>query len=243
MLYYAIGDIHGCAKSLKALVKKIKAHAKKKHPGRDYKIVCLGDYVDRGPESAKVLDRVIKLEKAGHIILPGNHDWLMHRALKTRFSDTGTVERWRARGGDIALASYGLSASEAWTYKKARRAIPGRHRRFLKRLFDGRPVYHVDRDDGLFFVHGGVQTDLALKKQDPTVMLWTRPSDRTSADDPHWVEGLKVIHGHSPTRKPVIGPTRVGLDTAAAYGGTLSAGVFVDGDLTKVLSVRGWRGT
>jgi hypothetical protein len=56
------------------------------------------------------------------------------------------------------------------------------------------------------------------------------------------VEGLRVIHGHSPTSKPVIGKTRVGLDTAAAYGGKLSAGVFVDGTLTKVLSVRGWSG-
>ncbi len=241
MLYYAIGDIHGCAKSLKALVKKIKAHAKKKHADRDYKIVCLGDYIDRGPDSAKVLDRIIKLHKAGHIILPGNHDWLMHEALRKRFSDKATLEKWRARGGDIALKSYGLSGDAAWTYKAARKAIPGRHRRFLKQLFDGRPVYHLDREDGLFFVHGGVQAQMRLVEQSVETMLWTRPSDKTSADDPQWVEGLRVVHGHSPTHKPVVGPTRVGLDTAAAYGGRLSAGVFVDGALTKVLSVSGWR--
>ncbi len=242
MLYYAIGDIHGCAKSLKALVKKIKAHARKKHPERDYKIVCLGDYVDRGPDSAKVLDRVIKLEEQGHIILPGNHDWLMYAALKKRFADKRLIKRWVARGASSALESYGLSLEESWTYKKIRKAIPGRHRRFLKRLFDGRPIYHVDRDDGLFFVHGGVRPGLPLEKQSNNVMLWTRPSDRTAADDPEWVEGLRVVHGHSPTSRPVVGPTRVGLDTAAAYGGKLSAGVFVDGELKKVLSVPGWRG-
>jgi serine/threonine protein phosphatase 1 len=242
MLYYAIGDIHGCAKSLKALVKKIKAHARKKHPGRVYKIICLGDYVDRGPDSAKVLDRVIKLQKAGHIILPGNHDWMMYFALKKRFCDHRLVQRWQARGGDAALESYGLTVEQAWSFKTARKAIPGRHRRFLKLLFDGRPIYHIDREDGLFFVHGGVQPELPLIKQSNNVMLWTRPTDRTSDLDPEWVEGLRVIHGHSPTSKPVIGKTRVGLDTAAAYGGKLSAGVFVDGTLTKVLSVRGWSG-
>lgn len=241
MLYYAIGDIHGCATSLKALLKKIKAHARKKHPNRDYKIVCLGDYIDRGPDSAKVLDRVIKLEKAGHIVLPGNHDWLMYAALKKRFNDPKILERWRARGGDSALASYGLSEKDAWSFKKARKAIPGRHRRFLKRLFDGRPVYHLDREDGLFFVHGGVQPELALSQQSDQAMLWARPSDRTSDSDPAWVEDLRVIHGHSPTSRAVIGKMRVGLDTAAAYGGKLSAGVFVDGELTKVLSVKGWR--
>lgn len=240
MLYYAIGDIHGCSAQLDALLDKIQAHAAAHHPNREYRLVLLGDYVDRGPDSAGVLDRVIALADAGHIVLPGNHEAMFQEMLVHPHYDASKAWLWLRTGGAETLQSYGAAYDGRGPIGEACRAVPAAHRAFLHRLFDGRPIFHIDREDGLFFVHAGVRPSEPLAAHDEKVFLWTRPLAPDSHDDPLWIEGLRVVHGHTPVQAPVIAPARIGLDTGAVMGGALSAGVCVDGTLTDVLAVPGW---
>jgi serine/threonine protein phosphatase 1 len=218
----------------------IKTHAAAHHTGRDYRLVLLGDYVDRGPNSAGVLDRVIALANAGHIVLPGNHEAMFQDVLVHPHYGASQAGLWLRNGGAQTLRSYGADFERTGPIGEACRAVPEAHRAFLHRLFDGRPVFHIDREDGLFFVHAGVRPSEPLAVRDDKVFLWTRPLAPDSQDDPLWIEGLRVVHGHTPVKAPVIAPARVGLDTGAVMGGALSAGVFVDGTLTDVLAVPGW---
>jgi serine/threonine protein phosphatase 1 len=240
MLYYAIGDIHGCSAQLDRLLETIEAHAAAHYPERAYRLVLLGDYVDRGPDSAGVLDRAITLADQGHIVLPGNHEAMFQDMLAHPHYGASQAWLWLRTGGAETLQSYGGVYDGAGPIGQACRAVPEAHRAFLHRLFDGRPLYHIDREDGLFFVHAGVHPFEPLAAQDEEVFLWTRPLAPDSHDDPRWIEGLRVVHGHTPVKAPVIAQARIGLDTGAVLGGALSAGVFVDGMLTEVLSVPGW---
>lgn len=215
MLYYAIGDIHGCSAALDNLLGQIATHAEAAHAGRAYQIVLLGDYVDRGPDSAGVLDRAIALEAQGHIALPGNHERLMWDALSAKGAASDALALWRRNGGDAALASYAIADFEQ---PDLSRVLP-LHAAFLKRLFDGRPIYHLNRDDGLFFVHAGVMADRRLEDQREDVLLWARPPRAGDGPEASWVEGLHVVHGHTPRPEPDLGASRTGLDTGAVYGG------------------------
>lgn len=237
MLYYAIGDVHGCAAQLDKLLKKIDADADARAAGRDWRIVMLGDYVDRGPDSAGVLDRVMALDAAGHVVLPGNHEQLMHDALTARARDAeAAADGWWRNGGKKTLESYGAKRLSRRRARQAFDLIPARHKSFLKAMLEDRPVYHRDKSDGLFFVHAGVKPDRRLKKTRPEILLWSRAPEFMADDGAVWVEGLRVIHGHTPADAPVVLDHRVGLDTGAVYGGMLSCGVFDGGTLVKVLS-------
>ncbi|MCR9129109.1 MAG: metallophosphoesterase [Alphaproteobacteria bacterium] len=242
MLYYAIGDVHGCAAQLDKLLKKVNADAATRADGRDWRIVMLGDYVDRGPDSAGVLDRVMALDAAGHVVLPGNHEQLMHDALNARPAVLETAaDGWWRNGGKQTLMSYGakrLSRRRAW---RSFECVPDRHRAFLKTLLEERPVHFRDDEDGLFFVHAGVRPDTPLSDTRPEVLLWSRARDFMSRKGKSWVEGLRVVHGHTPADAPDVCKHRVGLDTGAVYGGMLTCGVFDGGGLVKVLSVAGLR--
>jgi serine/threonine protein phosphatase 1 len=240
MLYYAIGDVHGCAAELDQLLARIETDAATRADGRRWRIVMLGDYVDRGPDSSGVLDRVMALDAAGHVVLPGNHEQLMHEALSACASQLeSAAEGWWRNGGKQTLKSYGakrLSRRRAW---RSFEVVPDRHRAFLKALLEDRPLFHRDAADGLFFVHAGVKPQLTLAETRPEVLLWSRSRDFMAEDGLAWVEGLRVVHGHTPVDAPDVLPHRVGLDTGAVYGGALSCGVFDDGALVRILGVAG----
>jgi len=242
MLYYAIGDVHGCAAQLDKLLKKVDADAGARADGRDWRIVMLGDYVDRGPDSAGVMERVMALDAAGHVVLPGNHEQLMHDALTARPGDVEVAaDGWWRNGGKQTLKSYGakrLSRSRVW---RSFESVPDHHRAFLKTLLEERPVHYRDDEDGLFFVHAGVKPDTPLAETRPEVLLWSRARAFMSRKGRGWVEGLRVVHGHTPVDAPDVCKHRVGLDTGAVYGGMLTCGVFDGGALVKVLSVAGLR--
>ena len=238
MLYYAVGDVHGCAAELDKMLKKIRKDARSRADGRAWRIVMLGDYVDRGPDSAGVLDRVMALEADGHVVLPGNHEQLMHDALSADPDGAGSAAQgWWMNGGKQTLQSYGaerLSRRRAW---RSFDVVPERHRAFLRAMLEERPVYHRDDADGLFFVHAGVRPDKRLKKTSREVLLWGRARDFMAADGAAWVESLRVVHGHTPVEDPDVYGHRVGLDTGVVYGGALSCGVFDDGALVRVIKV------
>lgn len=201
---YAIGDIHGCRAKLLALVEFCRVDAGEQRA----KFIFLGDYIDRGPDSKGVIDYLMALRQEQPkdvVCLMGNHEDMLLTALDAEDWE----ERWLRNGGIQTLQSYGASHA---------RDIPSHHVAWLRSL----PRFH---DDGLcFFVHAGIHPDRPLDQQDEHDLLWIRERFLSSTKD----FGRLIVHGHTPlkTGKPDIRPNRLNLDTAAVYGGPLTAAVF-----------------
>jgi serine/threonine protein phosphatase 1 len=205
---YVIADLHGRFDLLQAALATIAQHAN----GRACKIVTLGDYVDRGPQSRQVVERLMAVQAAGTnlICLKGNHEYMMHRALTLTWFASASRARclnwWKHNGGESTLASYGNK-------------VPSDHLRWMKNL----PTIYVDQHR--IFVHAGVDPKRALDEQTDEFLLWHRYSE--GADIGH--EGRHVVHGH--TANPQ-GPERLShrtnLDTMAWKTGRLAIAVFDD---------------
>jgi serine/threonine protein phosphatase 1 len=166
----AIGDIHGCAAALDALIAAI-------DPRPEDTVVTLGDYVDRGPDVPGVLDRLLALQKRCRLIpLLGNHEQIMLWVCDGRRE---LLSDWRLSGGEITLASYGCHVPEE---------VPARHLQFLR---DCRLIHETERH---FFVHGNYEADKPLDKQDPYVLLWD--SLKLRVPRRHF-SGKTAIIGHS----------------------------------------------
>lgn len=230
-LIYAVGDVHGCLGPLKALEAKIIADAADE-PGEKW-LVMLGDYVDRGPQSAQVLDHLIAPPPVGfkRICLRGNHEEAMLAALE----DGEGLENWIGWGIEATLASYGMSASQISMLGRSGRAssklqvlqayIPDEHVDFLRRL----PV--MLSVPGYVFVHAGLRPGLALDQQRDRDLLWIR-GEFLDADHDF---GSVVVHGHTPEDEPFLSPRRIGIDTGCYASGRLTA-VRVDVDGVRVVA-------
>lgn len=205
----AIGDIHGCLEPLKILVDKL--------PQKD-ELVFLGDYVDRGPESAQVIDYIKELSKKRPCrLLMGNHEVLMVKAIQ----DEKAIPLWLYNGGDATLKSYGLSAAD-WVGSTDRSALlPG----FMD-FFGTLALYH--EDDSVIYVHAGIDVSIEkMAEQDSEVLLWIR--DKFFRNSAKWL-GKPVVFGHTPTRTMGLDPGTIfkmgsfyGIDTGCVYGGYLTA--------------------
>jgi serine/threonine protein phosphatase 1 len=207
-LTYVIADLHGRFDLLQAALTTISQHA----GSRPIKIVALGDYVDRGPESRQVIECLMAAQAAGTnlICLKGNHEYMMHRALTRSWFASASRARclswWKHNGGDFTLASYGNK-------------VPPAHLRWIRKL----PMLHVD--EHRVFVHAGVDPDLPLDKQRDDYLLWHRYPD--GADIGYGKR--HVVHGHTPHRKgPEKLSQRTNLDTLAWQTGRLVIAVFDD---------------
>jgi serine/threonine protein phosphatase 1 len=203
-LTYAIGDIHGSLEKLKRLMLRCEQDA----AGRPFKFVFLGDYIDRGPQSAGVIAGLIELQSrlGDHfVVLKGNHEAMMLGAI----DGTAPPQFWLAQGGAATLESYGnVRPSE----------LPGAHVDWIRSL----PLSH---DDGRrFFVHAGIDPDKPFDMQDERHLLWIR-EPFLSDDRDH---GRLVVHGHTPTEAPDFRGNRLNIDTGAVFGGPLTAAVFDD---------------
>lgn len=220
MIYYAIGDVHGEAGLLADLHARIFNDAR----GKPAHIIHLGDLIDRGPDSRKVIDLVMALQADPppqvHVTtLLGNHEAMMLDALNG--PDPGKLRLWRRNGGDETLQSYGLDPNALGT--DWANAIPSTHMAWLRRL----PTEHYDPDRRLVFVHAGIDP-ATFPACGAERRLWTRSPgffDTLTWPDRPELEGLLVVHGHTPVRVPVpeIGLRRINLDTGACFGGPLSA--------------------
>jgi len=203
-LIYAIGDIHGSLRKLRALLARCQRHAQ----GRSASFVFLGDYIDRGPESAGVVRDLIALQarlRDQVIALKGNHE-----AFALDVIDAATpAEHWLSQGGTQTLRSYGVADAGA---------LPREHVDWLRAL----PLSY---DDGRrFFVHAGVDPNRALDAQDEHDMLWIREPFLSDRRD----HGRLIVHGHTPLESgvPDLRGNRLNLDTGAVFGGPLTAAVF-----------------
>ncbi|MGU3538665.1 metallophosphoesterase family protein [Methylobacterium sp. A54F] len=203
-LTYAIGDIHGCCELLEALLERIQAHA----GDRPHRLVFLGDYIDRGPDSAGVIRIVRRLHWSDPdrvTCLMGNHESMLLASLQ----QPGAATHWLQNGGAETLASFGLDAIEDF---------PGDVLDWIEEL----PTVHADARR--WYVHAGFRPGAAVPDPDIHNRLWIRDPFLSGDHD----FGRHVVHGHTPQSggRPELRRYRTNLDTGAVYGGALTAGVF-----------------
>jgi len=180
------------------------------------KAVFLGDFIDRGSQSAAVLERLSTgAFPTPFVALRGNHEQTMLDA----FDDESVFESWRHFGGLETLASYGVDVSQVMRgvgYDKARQQMvdktPIAHRRFV----DSLPLTH--ELGGYFFCHAGIRPGVALGRQSPADLMWIRQEFLNSDVD----HGKVVVHGHSPVSQPEIRINRINIDTGAYATGVLT---------------------
>lgn len=191
--FAVIGDIHGCAKTLEALLEKLADEAHRT-------FVFIGDYIDRGPDSKSVVDLIIKFA-ADHdcVFLRGNHEQMMLDAL-----ETNDAARWLRYGGRDTLKSYNQTFVNL--------NFSSQHHHFYQ---NSKIFYETE---SYFFVHGGIppQVTIAEAVADEDIvdmMMWTR--DHIEAKQTAWEK--KVIFGHTPTDKPFHTNDMIGIDTGCVY--------------------------
>lgn len=230
---YAIGDVHGCAAELDALLLVIADDLDSQAAPRTPPpiLIFVGDYVDRGPDSRAVIERIQGLADAGYCevrTLKGNHEEVLLQFLE----DPGVGPEWAAWGGAATLASYGVSAprlrsdAEGWsrTQVEFAAALPAGHLKFLQEL------ELMTQVGGYLFVHAGVRPGVPLEAQSERDLLWIRE------DFLDYGRALPkiVVHGHTPTSEPELRPFRIGIDTGAFASGVLTA-VRLKGEERKIL--------
>lgn len=233
-LVYAVGDIHGYAAALETLLRRIEEDARRSAPDEAPLLVFLGDYIDRGPDSRRVIDAVLAAEACRTfevVALKGNHEDALIRFL----ADPAFADAWIDNWGEATLRAYGV---DPWGGEEVRTrfhaALPDAHRRFLSRLVVSHTVgdYH--------FVHAGVRPGVALDAQDERDLLWIRHEFLMSGEP----FGKVVVHGHTPAYEPEIRPNRIGVDTGCYFTGVLTA-VRLEGETRRFIqaSERGPEGS
>jgi serine/threonine protein phosphatase 1 len=202
-LTYVIPDVHGRYDLFCEGLSDISAHSQ----GSAGVIVMLGDYVDKGPDSKQVIDRLLSGVADGWnlVALKGNHDAMMAEALR----DPSKMAAWIEKGGDAALASYGGDPA----------AVPQSHIAWLDQL----RLMHVDTHR--LYGHAGVDPDISLARQNEATLLWKRYPKGFSGG----FGELHVVHGHDNFPEgPLVYEGRTNLDTLAWRTGRLTIGVFDD---------------
>lgn len=204
---FAISDIHGCHDELMALFARLPIE-----PERD-RLVFLGDYVDRGPNSRKVVEQVMAWQaRYPHwVFLCGNHEDEMLKALRYNGRTHEWFDLWYGQGGRETLLSYVPGRLDVHQARllQASDLIPPDHLAWL----DALPRYF--EDDAYIYVHAGLRPGKTPRETDPDDLIWIR--DEFLDSDYDW--GKKVIHGHTPTRnfEPDVRRNRINIDTALCY--------------------------
>jgi serine/threonine protein phosphatase 1 len=191
---YAISDIHGCTATFVALLERIGlTHADE--------LYLLGDYIDRGPNSKGVLDRIARLIEEGYQVscLMGNHEQMMIWAgafeelaglgssWKADRYNPGFHNMWLRNGGGETLASFGVHSAKE---------VPRSYFQFLRKL-----GYYLEVE-GYLLVHAGFDFHAPDPWEDRESMLWIRD----------WYEWLDrdllgdrvIVHGHTPIGRKAI---------------------------------------
>jgi serine/threonine protein phosphatase 1 len=228
---YAIGDIHGRADLLEQLLELIERDAAMLPAPATVTCIFLGDYVDRGPHSAQVVERLIQMSahSTDIICLLGNHEDVLRDVLAGK-ADSKTLDSWLGYGGRETLASYGVNSRLLYAddfdqiAAAARAAVPPSHAAFLQQL-----QLSVTLGD-YFFVHAGIHPARSISDQRPQDMIWIR-EPFLSYDRP--LEKM-IVHGHSISRTVEERVHRVGIDTGAYATGRLTA-IVLEGSSRRFL--------
>lgn len=227
MRLYAVGDIHGRHDLLAAMHGHIMEEILADRP-LDWRIIYVGDYVDRGPESRGVLEFLSRTcEKEPRVIaLAGNHDigfleFLANPDPDGLFANNGGFETGLSYGVTLEFGSRRALLSG---HAALLEAMPDRHLRFLRSL-----PYSVEFGD-FFFCHAGIRPGVALGAQSPHDLIWIRQSFHDHAG----LYPKVIVHGHTPVDHAEIRPNRVNLDTGAWYSNRLTA-LVIEGDDKQLL--------
>ena len=221
---YVIGDIHGRSDLLDRMVDAITRDIEQ-NPVAASLTVTLGDYVDRGPDSRGVLDRLAHNPfPTDYVALKGNHEEL----LETFLTRPAIGPQWRRLGGLETLHSYKVPVADLMVGKgfdeaaqALRQALPAEQSAFLGRLKLSLTV------GGYFLCHAGVRPGVPLDNQRAEDLLWIRDEFLSSKVD----FGKIVVHGHTPTQSPQVLANRINIDTGAFATGRLTCLVIEDGGL------------
>ena len=220
---YAIGDVHGCLDRLVALHWHI-ARDLAAHPIADSVLIHLGDYVDRGADSAGVLWLLagsLAAPVRRRVDLRGNHEMMMLDALA---GHPGAASQWLDNGGEQTLESYNIADTLAVRPAAWREKVPALHMHFLNTL----ALSH--QEGSYLFVHAGIRPGVPLRAQRQEDLLWIREpflSDRGARD-------VVVVHGHTPKPEVEVFDNRIGIDTGAVMGGRLTC-LVLEGREMRVL--------
>jgi serine/threonine protein phosphatase 1 len=198
---YAIGDLHGHLELLERFMEQVKPELT-----RD-RLVFMGDYIDRGPQSKGVVDYIIRLQNLAPpeniICLKGNHE-----AMFLDFLQGNEIALFLFNGGLSTIEDYW---GRNWE-KREDLVLPLDHQKFYQNL----KLYYETPD--YIFVHGGLKPGVPLTEQAEEDLLWIRGEFIVSRED----FGRKVIFGHTPFKRPLVMPNKIGIDTGAVYGNFLT---------------------
>lgn len=212
---YAVGDVHGRLDLLSGLLLRIENDLRAR-PAKDPILVFLGDYIDRGPQSRQVIDKLIELARTRQcVFLKGNHEEFLSKFLQ----DAAGWDVWVKNGGREALESYGLS----WVFDRPSLTpklvsqqlalfLPYTHRKFLSNLKS-----NFSTGD-YFFVHAGVKPGRPLAHQNEADLFWIRDEFLSHRGQ---FEKM-IVHGHTPVSEPDVRPNRINIDTGAFMTGRLT---------------------
>jgi serine/threonine protein phosphatase 1 len=228
---YAVGDVHGCYGLLHELLfQRIQAHADALPRASSTKLILVGDIIDRGPDSARVIEFLFNLQRrvSNVVVLIGNHEDAMIKALD---GSAEVLAMWLRVGGEATLRSFGIDPSsfEDDPFRLidlARQTIPFEWLAWLRSL----PLTAQSGD--YFFCHAGIRPGVRLKKQTRGDLLWIRDE---FLDHKAW-RGPTVVHGHTIFDAVEVGPRRIGIDTGAYLTGKLSA-LYLEQEQCEVVAV------
>jgi len=223
---YVIGDIHGRLDLLDRLIDEIDRDAKEH--GANCLTVTLGDYIDRGPDSRGVLERLLSNPFPGdYVALKGNHEALLEAFL----DDPAIGTRWRHLGGLETLHSFGIPVAPLMVsrnYDQAavqlRTSLSSEQTKFLESLKSSLTVGRY------FLCHAGIRPGVPFERQSEEDLLWIRDEFLNSRMD----FGKIVVHGHTPTEEPEVLPNRINIDTGAFATGRLTC-LVIDHDQRRFL--------
>jgi serine/threonine protein phosphatase 1 len=212
---YCVGDIHGRDDLLRDMAERVGADIQTR--SFDHAVtVFLGDYIDRGPGSKRVIEQLATNEWPTSIIaLTGNHEDF----LKDFLDDDGILDFWRSQGGLATLHSYEVDVGPAMAGRDFAEVRAEFTTCFPKHHWDFLEALKVSASIGdYFFCHAGVRPGVALDRQTRDDLLNIREPFLSSEAE----HGKLVVHGHTPAVAPEIRPNRVGIDTAAYATGRLT---------------------
>jgi len=225
---YAFGDVHGCSRLLDEAWRKVEDDLQRRPlPLEQVLEIYLGDYIDRGPDSIGVIERLIERRAARRVVcLAGNHEDIAHQAL----DDVEAFSRWLRLGAPETLISYGIRPplrhfdDVARAHREYRARLPASHRRFLGSL----PLFHIHAR--CLFVHAGLRPGIPLESQSAVDLTTIRTAFLSFRGDHPYL----VIHGHTPVHEPEIMRNRINIDTGAYATGRLTC-LVVEGVERRVL--------
>jgi serine/threonine protein phosphatase 1 len=224
---YVIGDVHGRLDLLDRVIAAIERDVVA-HEGRAL-TVTLGDYIDRGPHSRGVIERLARNPfPTPYVALKGNHETLLTSFLV----DPGVGQHWRKLGGLETIASFGVPVQQMMlgrnleeAAERLAAAITPEHFAFIDSL-------KLSLTVGRYFLcHAGVRPGVPLARQSEDDLLWIRDEFLESSVD----FGKVVVHGHTPVAEPEVRHNRINIDTGAFATGRLTC-IVLEGERHRFLT-------